>query len=113
MQIYETDLDLGQRAFDDWESGAELYRALEGQEDLIDRDLRPFAEECDQMQGLQLLAGVENAWAGFTARYLDRVRDEYGKMPVWVWGLGEAPGASSVSKTRGLSEKNLLTITGS
>jgi hypothetical protein len=53
----------------------------------LDRDLRLFAEEADCMQGVQVFGGVDDAWGGFMARYLERVRDVYGKVGVWVWGL--------------------------
>ena len=55
----------------------------------MDRDLRPWAEECDQMQGVQILAGGDDAWAGFASSYAERVRDEFGKKEIWVWAAGE------------------------
>ena len=39
------------------------------------------------MQGMQVFTGTHDAWGGFASRYLERVRDEYGKVPVWVWGV--------------------------
>ena len=41
------------------------------------------------MQGMQVFTGTHDAWGGFASRYLERVRDEYGKFPVWVWGIEE------------------------
>jgi len=73
--------------FENWSAGEELFNSLDKEHDLLDRDLRPFAEEADQMQGIQMMAGVDDAWGGFAARYMDRLRDEYGKTTVWVWGL--------------------------
>ena len=35
------------------------------------------------------MAGIDDAWGGFAAKYLERMRDEYGKTPLWVWGLQE------------------------
>lgn len=39
------------------------------------------------MQGLQVFAGADDAWGGFAARYVERVRDEFGKVGIWVWGI--------------------------
>ncbi|KAB8339287.1 hypothetical protein FH972_022220 [Carpinus fangiana] len=85
VQIYETELNPGQTAFEDWTAGEELFQSLDREEDLFDRDVRTFVEECDQLQGLQILTSADDAWAGFSARYIDRLRDELGKLPVWVW----------------------------
>lgn len=73
--------------FENWSAGEELFNSLDKEHDLLDRDLRPFVEEADQMQGIQLMAGVDDAWGGFAARYVDRLRDEYGKTALWFWGL--------------------------
>lgn len=65
--------------------------------ELLDRDLRPFVEECDQMQGFQIITGADDAWAGFASKYLEGLRDEFGRKSVWVWGLEEARQAGRVS----------------
>jgi len=54
---------------------------------LLDRDLRLWAEECDHMQGVEVFAGADDAWGGFAARYVERIRDEFGKVGIWVWGI--------------------------
>lgn len=97
MQIYETDLGPEQRGFDTWISGEDLFKQLDSEHDLFDRDVRPVVEECDQMQGLQLLTSVEGGWGGFASRYVERLRDELGKTGLWVWALGEGGEATAVS----------------
>ncbi|KAL9095035.1 MAG: hypothetical protein Q9165_002637 [Trypethelium subeluteriae] len=82
-----TSLQSRLNSFDTWEAGDELFGELDREHDLLDRDLRPFAEECDALQGVQVVAGVDDGWGGFAARYLERVRDEFGKASVWVWGV--------------------------
>lgn len=54
-------------------------------------------EECDQIQGLQILTGVEGGWSGFTSKYVERLRDEMGKAAMWVWVLGEGQDVTAVS----------------
>lgn len=75
----------------------ELYEQLSKDDDLVERNLRPFAEECDQMQGLQVFMESESAWAAFGSRYLEAVRDEFGKVPIWIFGVeGTRSGADEV-----------------
>lgn len=87
VQLHEYELNSTLMPFERWNTGEELFSNLDREHDLLDRDLRLFLEECDQLQGLQLIAGADDAWGGFTARYLERIRDELGKTSAWVWGL--------------------------
>ncbi|KAJ5764890.1 hypothetical protein N7520_004449 [Penicillium odoratum] len=87
VQLNEYELNSQIMPFEDWNAGEELFNDLDKEHDLLDRDVRPFAEECDQMRALQLFSGADDAWGGFAARYIDRLRDEYGKKSVWVWAI--------------------------
>ena len=98
VQLNDYELSSSLLPFERYESGGELFTNIERQEDLLDRDLRPWAEECDQMQGIQILAGQDDAWAGFASKYTERLRDEFGKASIWVWGIGEEQGKGQRSK---------------
>lgn len=99
VQLNEYDLNSSIAPFERWDSGEELFAELDKEHDLLDRDMRPFAEEADHMQGIQIMTTVDDAWGGFASRYIERLRDEYGKTTVWVWGLQEGfQGVSRVSK---------------
>lgn len=87
VQLYDFELDSTIRPFERFSMGTELFQSLEKDEDIVDRDFRPFAEECDRMQGIQALATLDDAWGGFATRYLDALRDEYPKSCIWLWGL--------------------------
>jgi hypothetical protein len=87
VQLNEYELNSQIMPFEDWNVGEELFNDLDKEHDLLDRDLRPFAEECDQMRAIQIFSTSDDAWGGFTARYIDRIRDEYGKKSVWVWAM--------------------------
>lgn len=87
VQLNEYELSSTLMPFDSWVVGEDLFNSLDKEHDLLDRDLRVFAEEADHMQGIQVIAGVDDAWGGFAARYMDRIRDEYGKTTVYFWGL--------------------------
>lgn len=87
MNEYELGSDL--MPFEQWQKGEELFANLDREYDLLDRDVRPFLEECDQLQGIQIFSGIDDAWGGFTAKYLERLADELGKGSRWVFGLQE------------------------
>lgn len=89
VQLSEFDVNDKLMPFESWDVGMELFEKLEREVDLVDRDLRPFVEECDGIQGLQIFTGVDDAWGGWTSGWLERLRDEYGKLSIWTWGLGD------------------------
>ncbi|KAF2396411.1 tubulin nucleotide-binding domain-like protein [Trichodelitschia bisporula] len=80
--------------FERWDVGEDVFAAEDGEHDLLDRDLRPFVEECDQVQGFSVMTGADDAWAAFAAKYVERIRDEYGRKAVWVWGVQGPRGES-------------------
>ncbi|KAI2917593.1 hypothetical protein CBS147320_9236 [Aspergillus niger] len=87
VQLNDYELNSKIMPFEDWTIGEELFNELDKEHDLLDRDVRPFAEECDQLRALQVFTGSDDAWGGFAAKYIDRIRDEYGKKSVWVWAI--------------------------
>ncbi|RDW90120.1 misato family protein [Aspergillus mulundensis] len=87
VQLNDYELNSRIMPFEDWSLGEELFNELDKEHDLLDRDVRPFAEECDQLRALQIFTSSDDAWGGFTARYVDRLVDEYGKKAVLVWAI--------------------------
>ncbi|KAI2626647.1 tubulin nucleotide-binding domain-like protein [Hypoxylon sp. NC1633] len=114
IQLSEYEFNSTVNPFEKWHMGEELFASLDKEHDLLDRDLRPFIEEADQMQGLQVMTGIDDAWGGFAAKYMERLRDEYGKTPIWVFGvqepfkglLREKRLLKLVNKARSLAELN-------
>lgn len=114
IQLSEYELNSTVMPFEKWHMGEELFGSLDKEHDLLDRDLRPFVEEADQMQGVQIMTGIDDAWGGFVSKYMERLRDEYGKTPVWVFGAQEPHRGlprekrllKLVNKARTLSELN-------
>ena len=92
IQINDYELGSTILPFEKWSTGEDLFSSLDRDHDLLDRDVRPWAEECDQMQGIQIFAGSDDAWGGFASRYIESLRDEYGKASIWCWGLEEEVG---------------------
>lgn len=86
--------------FENWHAGNELFSTLDRDNDILDRDLRPFVEECDQLGGIQIFTGADDAWGGFAASYIDSLRDEYGKTNIWNWALEDTRSVSSQDRLR-------------
>lgn len=74
-------------SFNTYADGHSLFDSLNTQEDIFDRDLRLWIEECDSLQAIQVFVGADDAWAGFTSAYVQDIRDQVGKGSIWVWGL--------------------------
>ncbi|KAF2726127.1 tubulin nucleotide-binding domain-like protein [Polychaeton citri CBS 116435] len=87
VQLNEYELNSQLMPFELWSTGEDLFTNLDREHDLLDRDLRPFLEECDQMQAVQIFSSVDDAWGGFTTKYVERMEDELGKGCRWVFGL--------------------------
>lgn len=98
IQINEYELNSGIQPFEGYVLGQELFRDMNREHDLIDRDFRLFAEECDQMQGIQVMTSTDDAWAGFAGQYIAELRDEYGKVGICTWGLERGERVVRVSK---------------
>ncbi|RPB06132.1 tubulin nucleotide-binding domain-like protein [Choiromyces venosus 120613-1] len=87
IQLNEYDLNSKIMPFESFGLGRDLFNQLNREHDLLDRDFRLFAEECDQMQGVQIFTSAEDAWGGFAAEYVAALRDEYSKIGIMTWGL--------------------------
>jgi Tubulin domain len=102
VQLSNYEMNSQLAPFESWNAGQHLFEGLDKQSDLLDRDIRPFAEECDQLAAIQIFASTDDAWGGFSSSYLDVLRDEFGKSSIWLWGLedgfrGARVGCASVS----------------
>jgi hypothetical protein len=87
VQLNEYEVNSSLMPFERSQTGEELFTGLDREHDLLDRDLRPFLEECDQLQGIQVMTTTDDAWGGFAAKYLERVADDLGKGCRWVFGF--------------------------
>ncbi|KAI9887521.1 MAG: mtDNA inheritance, partitioning of the mitochondrial organelle [Watsoniomyces obsoletus] len=96
VQLNEYELHSTLMPFEQWSVGEDLFNTLNREQDLFEHDFRFFAEECDLLQGVQILTALDDAWGGFAARYIEQLRDEMGKACLWTWGL-----EGSQSESRG------------
>ncbi|PNS15223.1 Protein dml1 [Sphaceloma murrayae] len=104
VQLHEYELNSSLLPFERWSTGQELFSNLDREHDLVDKDLRPFLEECDQLQGVQMITSIDDAWGGFATSYMERIRDELGKTSLWAWGSEDGSRKSRAS----LKERQLL-----
>ena len=105
VQLNEYALNSTLMPFERWSNGEELFANLDREHDLLDRDLRPWLEECDQLQGIQVFTGTDDAWGGFAAGYLERLADELGKGSRWIFGLQQS-GQGETRAKQGLRAQN-------
>ncbi|KAG9255216.1 tubulin domain-containing protein [Emericellopsis atlantica] len=106
VQLYDYELNSSIRPFERYAAGTELFDSLDKEHDIVDRDMRPFVEECDRMQGIQALATLDDAWGGFSTKYLEALRDEYPKTCIWLWGL-QSPMLDTPREKRQLRMSNV------
>ncbi|KAL4880202.1 tubulin domain-containing protein [Aspergillus karnatakaensis] len=100
VQLNDYELNSSIMPFEDWSLGEDLFNDIDKEHDLLDRDIRPFAEECDQLRALQIFTSADDAWGGFAARYVDRLIDEYGKKAVLVWAIEDGKRAQHATKLK-------------
>lgn len=56
-------------------------------EDYLDTTLRPQLEQCDLLEGVNLVTDL-GGWGGFAARFLATMRDDFvTKQPIFTWAL--------------------------
>ncbi|NXH53522.1 MSTO1 protein, partial [Rhabdornis inornatus] len=69
-------------------------------EELEDR-LHFYVEECDNLQGFQVLCDLHNGFSGVGAKVTELLHDEYSRKGILTWGLTPVLSAVGVSKQWG------------
>lgn len=75
-----------------WGEGQKLLEAAEPADDVADR-LRRFAEECDRLQGLQVLVDADSAFGGVASSALTHAADDYPRLPIILFALQHSAAA--------------------
>jgi hypothetical protein len=76
--------------FDNYTIGRQAYQENEKEMDIFEDNFRFFVEECDNLQGFQILTDVDDAFGGFTEGLLNNIRDEFQKTPIMTYGLSDS-----------------------
>ncbi|KAG0265578.1 mtDNA inheritance, partitioning of the mitochondrial organelle [Actinomortierella ambigua] len=98
------------RPFDVFSYGKAAFAETEKETESYEENLRSFAEECDQLQGFQVLTDVLDGWGGFAAAYLEQLREDFPKTSILTYGLSEqgmAPGASMRHRQKRMLNESL------
>ncbi|KDQ54693.1 hypothetical protein JAAARDRAFT_182189 [Jaapia argillacea MUCL 33604] len=87
----------------DWNDGKETFSLYDQDMELMEDSFRLFAEECDELQGIQLMNNTET-FGSFTDSFLLSYRDEFAKLPCLAFPLmsGVLPGRVDVDDSLGI-----------
>ncbi|KAI8071537.1 tubulin domain-containing protein [Gongronella butleri] len=83
--------------FDTIAIGRKAYKDLDKDLDIYDGLVRHYVEECDQLQGFQLFADIDSAFAGFAEQLLDDIADDFPKTSILTFGMMKAENKRPVS----------------
>ena len=56
-----------------------------------------MAEQCDQLQGVQIFTTTDEGWGGFASEYALSLKDEYPKTELLTWGIERGERVAIVS----------------
>jgi len=73
--------------FGSFSCGEELYTSGYYGEIILDDNLRFFLEDCDQLQGFQLICETNSAFSGFASKLIEEINDEFGHHSVLIYGV--------------------------
>ncbi|KAG0338451.1 mtDNA inheritance, partitioning of the mitochondrial organelle [Podila horticola] len=102
----EYQLDSEFMPFDVFSYGRNAFLETEKEKESYDENFRLFTEECDQLQGFQVLADVLDGWGGFATNYLEQLREDYPKSTVVTYGLSD----DKMGKSTTLREKQTTLV---
>ena len=78
----------GRTQFETFSAGAKQFDELERQSEVLDTNLRWFAEDADLLQGFQYSIDTSDAFGGLGSKYLENLVDEFPKVTHLVFGAG-------------------------
>ncbi|XP_031567453.1 protein misato homolog 1-like [Actinia tenebrosa] len=84
-------------AFDTFGYGQNLYINTDFRDE-FENSLHFFVEECDQLQGFQILTDIHNGFAGLSSQVIQDLADEYSPKSIITFGLLPAtlPGSTNM-----------------
>ncbi|KAF0427634.1 tubulin nucleotide-binding domain-like protein [Gigaspora margarita] len=86
--------------FDVFSYGKNAYFSQQKEEDSFEENFRFFIEECDTIQGFQVMTNIIDGFGGFTCSFIERLREEYPKTPVISFGITDGQEWSPIGHRR-------------
>ncbi|PIA17627.1 tubulin nucleotide-binding domain-like protein [Coemansia reversa NRRL 1564] len=83
-----------------FQEGMQVFAGNDSREDALEGGFRVLAEECDHLQGFQVMADAFGGFAGYGSAFIARIRDEYPKAPVLLYSIGGTQRSSRLQGTR-------------
>ncbi|KAJ9474292.1 Protein DML1 [Pseudozyma hubeiensis] len=78
----------GRTRFETYSQGVAQFDQLESQHEVLDSNIRWFAEDADLLQGFQYTIDTSDAFGGLGCKYLENLVDEFPKLSHLVFGAG-------------------------
>ncbi|CDR39938.1 CYFA0S04e00716g1_1 [Cyberlindnera fabianii] len=92
-------LAMGQeREFVGYDLGVEEWKNDYTGVEFLEDKYRVALEECDLVNGLNVVSEIDSAWGGFSSELLSELRDDYNpKTSIFTWGLYDGRNMQSLS----------------
>ncbi|GAC95982.1 hypothetical protein PHSY_003560 [Pseudozyma hubeiensis SY62] len=78
----------GRTRFETFSQGVAQFDQLESQHEVLDTNIRWFAEDADLLQGFHYTIDTSDAFGGLGCKYLENLVDEFPKLSHLVFGAG-------------------------
>lgn len=79
--------NLKQKQFEHFTQGVQEFAKCK--DEFFDHNFRLALEECDTLQGLNIVTDSDSGWGGFTTGLLEEIRDEIPKSNILTWAFCE------------------------
>ncbi|KAI8823109.1 Misato segment II tubulin-like domain-containing protein [Fimicolochytrium jonesii] len=98
--------DDDQNPFSVWTQGLDVMTDAEFRDECFDERLRFFVEECDSLQGFNILADAEDGFSGIAGSFLNHLSEEFPKKASITFGIHKPPSVFDTEKSRYVASAN-------
>ena len=100
---------LGKRFFQSMDQGSAEWSKQKDY--FLDENIRKALEQCDSLQGFNVVTDIDSGWGGLTASMLESIRDELPKKAIFTWGFNEPEYFTQLSRQKGQALLNKIECT--
>ncbi|TPX62843.1 hypothetical protein PhCBS80983_g00080 [Powellomyces hirtus] len=98
--------DDDQNPFSAFTQGLDVMGDPDFRDDILEERLRFFVEECDSLQGFNLMADAVDGFAGVTASLLEYISDEFPKKSAMTFGIHKPSSKEDTNKSHTVAAIN-------